>query len=71
MVVTILAPSASALNRAAFQATLMGLEFTPMPGNIFDLTVANLDKANYLTNFIDGEILAVADKVLIDPQEVY
>lgn len=70
MVVTILAPSASAVNRAAFQATLMGLELTPMSDNTFDLTVANLDKAEYISNFIDGKVLAIADKVLIDAQEV-
>ena len=69
MIVTIQAPSATAQKRAAFQTIQMGLECTMLADNCLDITVRDLWKAKHLAGMIDGEIIAVIDKVSIDPRE--
>lgn len=69
MIVTIQAPNASAAKRGAFQTMLMGLDCTMLADNCLNVTVADLWKAKHLAGMIDGDIIAVVDKMVIDPRE--
>lgn len=69
MIVTIKAPSDAAAKRAAFQAMQMGLDTSILADGCLNVTVRDLWKAKHLAGFIDGEILAVVDKMAYDPSE--
>ena len=69
MIVTIKAPSAAAAKRGAFQASMqMGLD-TDLLDDCFNIVVHDLWKANHLAGMIDGEVIAVVDKMAYDTQE--
>ena len=66
MVVTISAPSLAALRRGEFQAMLMGLTCETFEGNkCMDIVLPDdkLWKAKHLAGMIDGDILAINQKV--------
>ena len=65
MVVTIQAPSSAAQKRAFSQCMIMGLEATVLEDNCIDLVVQQLWKAKHVSNLVDGEIVAVHDRVKI------
>jgi hypothetical protein len=51
--------------RGQFEAIKMGLDATAMPDNYLDVVVADMAKAEYLSDKMDGTIVAVIDKIIV------
>lgn len=66
MIVTIKAPTARSMAVGAFESIKMGLDYQMMPDNYLDIVVADMSKAEHVSASMNGEIVAVIDKLIME-----
>jgi hypothetical protein len=66
VIVTIKAPTAGSLAVGAFESIKMGLDYQMMPDLYLDIVVADMRKAEHVSASMNGEIVAVIDKLIME-----
>jgi hypothetical protein len=66
MIVTIKAPTARSMAVGAFESIKLGLNYQMMPDNYLDIVVADMRKAEHVSASMNGEIVAVIDKLIME-----
>jgi hypothetical protein len=66
MIVTIKAPSRGLATIGAFEAIKLGLDYDLMEDNYIDVVVSDIRKAEHVSRSMNGEIVAVIDKLIME-----
>lgn len=66
MIVTIKAPTARHVAVGAFESIKLGLDYQVMPDNYLDIVVADMHKAEHVSASMDGDIVAIIDKLIME-----